>query len=119
MRETDVELEARRPGEKRRTARLQVRGAVVGLKRPRTADAGDPAELELTLVEACEVAAPKGVTPVHWRLLSSLPAGTAEQAEEIIQLYRLRWRIEQVFRALKSDGLKRPEVQNANTMKCR
>jgi hypothetical protein len=117
LKTADVELEARRPGEKRRTARLQVRGGVVGLKRPRTADAGDPAELELTLVEACEVAAPKGVTPVHWRLLSSLPAGTAEEAEEIIQLYRLRWRIEQVFRALKSDGLKLPEVQMQNGTK--
>jgi hypothetical protein len=107
----DVDLEARRPGEKRRTARLQVRAGGVCLKRPRTADAGDPAELELTLVEAREVGAPKGVTPVHWRLLSSLPADTAGQAEEIIQFYRLRWRIEQVFRALKSDGLKLPEVQ--------
>ena len=27
------------------------------------------------------------------------------QANEVVQLYRLRWRIEQTFRALKSDGL--------------
>jgi len=117
LKTTDVELEARRPGEKRRTARLEVRGGVVRLRRPKTADAGDPAELELTLVEAREVGAPKGVTAVHWRLLSSLPADTAEQAEEIIQLYRLRWRIEQVFRALKSDGLRLPEVQMQNGTK--
>lgn len=117
LRTTEVELEARRPGEKRRTARLQVRAGVVRLRRPRTADAGDPATLELTLVEAREVGAPKGVTPVHWRLLSSLPADTAEQADEIIQLYRLRWRIEQVFRALKSDGLQLPEVQMQNGSK--
>ena len=117
LKTTEVELEARRPGEKRRTARLQVRAGEVRLKRPQTADAGDPAMLALTLVEAREVAAPKGVTPVHWRLLSSLPAGTAAQAEEIIQLYRLRWRIEQVFRALKSEGLKLPEVQMQNGSK--
>jgi DDE family transposase len=117
LKTTDVELEARRPGEKRRTARLEVRGGVVRLRRPKTADACDPAELELTLVEAREVGAPKGVTAVHWRLLSSLPADTTEQAEEIIQLYRLRWRIEQVFRALKSDGLKLPEVQMQNGTK--
>lgn len=117
LKTTEVELEARRPGEKRRTARLEVRAGVVGMKRPRTADAGDPAALELTLVEAREVGAPKGVTPVHWRLLSTLPAETAEQADEIIQLYRLRWRIEQVFRALKSDGLKLPEVQMQNGTK--
>lgn len=113
----DVDLEARRPGEQRRTARLQVRAGTVRLKRPRTADAGDPAELELSLVEAREVGAPKGVTAVHWRLLSSLPAASAEQAEEIIGFYRLRWRIEQVFRALKSDGLKLAEVQMQNGVK--
>lgn len=112
-----VDLEARRPGEQRRTAHLQVRAGVVRLKRPPTADAGDPVELELTLVEAREIGAPKGVTAVHWRLLSSLPADTAKQAEEIIQFYRLRWRIEQVFRALKSDGLKLPEVQMQNGAK--
>ena len=117
LKTTDVALEARRPGEKKRTATLHVRAGVVRLRRPQTADAGDPAWLELTLVEAREVAAPKGVTPVHWRLLSSLPASTAAQADEIVQFYRLRWRIEQVFRALKSDGLKLPEVQMQNGTK--
>lgn len=117
LKATEVELEARRPGERRRLAKLAVRAGVVRLKRPRTADRGDPAWLDLTLVEAREVAPPGGVTPVHWRLLSSLPAETAEQADEIIQFYRLRWRIEQVFRALKSDGLKLPEVQMQNGTK--
>jgi len=117
LKTTEVDLEARRPGERRRTARLEVRAGMVRLKRPTTADSGDPAWLDLTLVEAHEVGAPKGVTPVHWRLLSSLPADTAAQADEIIQFYRLRWRIEQVFRALKSDGLKLPEVQMQNGTK--
>jgi DDE family transposase len=117
LKTTEVELEARRPGERRRTARLEVRAGTVRLKRPRTADSGDPAWLDLTLVEAREIGAPKGTTPVHWRLLSSLPADTAEQVDEIIQFYRLRWRIEQVFRALKSDGLKLPEVQMQNGTK--
>jgi hypothetical protein len=49
--------------------------------------------------------------------LSTLPADTAAEAEEIVQLYRLRWRIEQVFRALKSEGLKLHEVQMQNGTK--
>lgn len=117
LKTTVVDLEARRAGERRRTARLETRAGVVRLKRPKTADAGDPAWLDLTLVEVREVGAPKGVTPVHWRLLSSLPAETEGQADEIVQFYRLRWRIEQVFRALKSDGLKLPEVQMQNGAK--
>jgi hypothetical protein len=32
-------------------------------------------------------------------------------AQEIVRLYRLRWRIEQVFRAMKSDGLRLEETQ--------
>jgi len=38
-------------------------------------------------------------------LLTTHSVARAEDAGEIVQLYRLRWRIEQVFRALKSDGL--------------
>ena len=40
-----------------------------------------------------------------WRLLTTRKVTCAAQAEDIVQLYRLRWRIEQIFRALKSDGL--------------
>jgi TolB-like protein len=32
-------------------------------------------------------------------------------AQEIVRLYRLRWRIEQVFRSMKSDGLRLEETQ--------
>jgi hypothetical protein len=117
LRTVSVDLEARRPGEKRRTAALQMRAGQVVVKRPQTAGAGDAPTLELTLVEVREVGAPKGAAPVHWRLLSTLPADTAAEAEEIVQLYRLRWRIEQVFRALKSEGLKLHEVQMQNGTK--
>ena len=34
-----------------------------------------------------------------------MPIATAAQANEVVQLYRMRSRIEQVFRALKSDAL--------------
>ena len=33
------------------------------------------------------------------------PVADQVSAEDVVQLYRLRWRIEQTFRALKSDGL--------------
>ena len=37
--------------------------------------------------------------------------GTAAEAAEVVRLYRLRWRIEEVFRVLKSDGLKLEDTQ--------
>lgn len=44
-------------------------------------------------------------TAIKWVLLTSLPVETIEQALEIIDIYRNRWHIEQLFRVLKRDGL--------------
>ena len=49
--------------------------------------------------------------PLLWRLVTTLPVETLEQAMEVVRLYRLRWRIEEVFRALESDGLKLEDSQ--------
>jgi Transposase DDE domain len=94
-----------------RTAQVAVRAGRVWIKRPGTdRENTDPERLEVTLVVATEVDAPEvdasaKVTPLCWRLLTTLPALDLAQAMEAVRCYRLRWRIEQVFRALKSDGL--------------
>jgi DDE family transposase len=107
-----LRLPARRPGEVARTAEIALRAGEVQIKRPRySGHEHDPASIALTLVEAFEVAPPEDVPPVHWRLLTTLPVKDAAAARDIIALYRLRWRIEQTFRALKSDGLGLPDVQ--------
>jgi Transposase DDE domain len=103
---SDVRVAPRGPGDKGRIAKVELRAGTVHIKRPLTACRDDvAAAIELTLVEAREVDAPRGKTALLWRLLTTLPVTTAEQANEVVQLYRMRWRIEQVFRALKSDGL--------------
>jgi hypothetical protein len=48
--------------------------------------------------------------PIEWLLLTSIPVLNTEQALQIIQYYRWRWVIEQVFRTLKSKGL---DIQNS------
>jgi len=35
----------------------------------------------------------------------------ADSAAEIVRLYRLRWKIEEIFRSLKSDGLRLEDIQ--------
>jgi hypothetical protein len=103
---TSVKVAPRGPGDKGRTAKVALRAGRVRIARPDTVRRDDaPEEIELTLVEAREIDAPPGKTALLWRLLTTHPVSTAEQAEEAVQLYRLRWRIEQIFRALKSDGL--------------
>jgi hypothetical protein len=101
-----VRVAPRGPGDKERIANVELRTARVSIVRPAAyVDKGFPETVEITLVEAREVGAPKGKTPLLWRLLTTLEANTVEQTCDIVRFYRLRWRIEQTFRALKSDGL--------------
>ncbi len=117
----DVPLEARgnlevavgaKPGQKARQARLRLSAGMVRLARPRNgAEGEDPDSLTLNMVETVEMAPPKGVKALHWRLFTTLAVDSAEAAADVVRLYRLRWRIEEVFRVLKSDGLKLEDTQ--------
>ena len=103
---TKVRVAPRGPGDKGRTATVALRARRVSLARPAHLSRLDlPPAVELTLVEAEEIAPPPGQPPLLWRLITTHPAAAAEEAEEVVRLYRLRWRIEEVFRVLKSDGL--------------
>ena len=101
-----VRVAPRGPGDKGRIATVELRAGTVRIARPAVIKGvSAPEAVELTLVEAREINAPSGKAPLHWRLLTTHAVTCAAQAEEVVQLYRLRWRIEQIFRALKSDGL--------------
>ena len=91
-----------------------LRAGGVVLRHPRHArQEGDAASIAITLVEALEADPPAGAAPLHWRLLTTLPAGNAAEAADVVRLYRLRWRIEQTFRMLKTHGLCIEDVQTA------
>jgi hypothetical protein len=108
----EVQVAPRGPGDKGRTARVAIRADRVRIEKPKgKVRTHDPQTLEIGLVEARELEAPAGATPLHWRLLTTLPVARRADACEVVRLYRLRWRIEQVFRALKSDGLALEETQ--------
>ena len=108
----------RAPGARDRTARVAVSFGKATIAKPKTGAipkpgraGGDPEACEISVVVASEIEAPAGTKPLLWRLLTTLPVETAEDALEIIRLYRLRWRIEEVFRVLKRDGLALEETQ--------
>src|ERR1700733_9301720 len=102
----------RRVGDPGRVATVAPRAGPVTLKRPCQGFAKtDAAPVSRALVEAREINAAANQEPLHWRLLTSLEVGDAAAACEIVRLYRLRWRIEEVFRALKSDGMRLEETQ--------
>lgn len=100
----DLDLPAK-PGRAARTARLAVRFATMELSRPdRGFRSGLPATLPVQLVDVREVDPPPGEPPIHWRLLTTRPVENAAQAWEMVELYRRRWAIEQLFRTLKTKG---------------
>ena len=113
------------PGDIGRIARVAVSFGLVTIAKPKTGRATpDAKQVTLHLVVAREIGEPSpGLTggsgpPVLWRLLTTMPVETIEDALEIIRLYRLRWRIEQVFRVLKQDGLalEKTQVEQASSL---
>jgi hypothetical protein len=108
-----VRVPPRRPGDAGRQAELAIKAGCVRIARPGNcpASSGLPREIALTLVEAIEIDPPSPKQAIAWRLLTTHAAAGAAEAASIIDLYRLRWRIEQVFRALKSDGMRLEDTQ--------
>jgi hypothetical protein len=94
------------PGRAAREAVLSLRACRVAIDRPRTraASAGLPATVDLTLVEACEVEPPAGVPAAHWRLLTTHAIDSFADATRLVDFYRQRWTIEQLFRVMKTKG---------------
>lgn len=61
-----------------------------------------PSPLTMWVVYAVEVDAPKGVEPIQWILLTSLPVESFEDAWLVLTYYEKRWLIEEWHKALKS-----------------
>lgn len=103
----------RRPGDPGRETQLAIKAGRVRIARPKSRPASSPLprEITLTLVEAIEIDPPNPKQAITWRLLTTHAVEDAAAAAAIIDLYRLRWRIEQVFRALKTDGMQLEDSQ--------
>jgi hypothetical protein len=94
------------PGRKERVTELAVRFSSVELCRPLHGAAPDlPDTIALMLVDVREVSAPENGEPIHWRLLTTHTVTSLGEAGGIVDIYRMRWTIEEFFRTLKSAGL--------------
>ena len=107
-----IELPGRALGEKARTAVLDLRFGTLAIARPtHKGNEGLCASVRLQTIEVREVDAPPGIEPLHWRLLTTHTLDNAAQAWAVVDLYRRRWTIEQLFRLLKSQGLQLEDSQ--------
>lgn len=93
------------PGRKARTAEIAIRFSRVALCKPLHGAAHDlPATIALTMVDVRETSAPEDGKPIHWRLLTTHAVTNSGEARRIVDLYRMRWAIEEFFRTLKTAG---------------
>lgn len=93
------------PGRKARTAELTIRFSPVVLRKPLHGAAPDlPKTVTMNLVDVRETSQPQDGEPVHWRLLTTHTVTNLGEARRIVDLYRMRWTIEEFFRTLKTAG---------------
>jgi hypothetical protein len=103
--ETTIDV-PRKQGQKARQAALELRSTQVSIrinKKMRAREASLREPLTLWLVEAREVDAGKDVRePLRWYLWTTEEVGDEAAALRVLQMYCLRWRIEDLFYTLKS-----------------
>jgi Transposase DDE domain len=58
--------------------------------------------LKVNVVAVTERHCPKGQEPVAWYLVTNEPIETVEQVAAIVDAYRARWVVEELFKALKT-----------------
>lgn len=99
---TQVSKSARSRSREARTAEVEIRKATIGLCRPLHGDRRLPKSIQVNVVLVEEPHPPAGAEPISWMLVSTLPIGTDEEVQQIIESYCTRWQIEVFFRTLKS-----------------
>jgi len=106
-----IELLAREPGRVARTAKLELGFGTVEIVRPSGEwDRSLAKTVTLRAIDVREIDTPPGVEPLHWRLLTTHAIADAAEAWRIVDWYRARWTIEQLFRVT-SVRLKTKQIQ--------
>ena len=87
----------------KRKASMELKWDKIALVKPQSCqDDTLPDVKEVYVVEAKE----KKANGILWRIYTTHPVTTAQQALQIIQWYKQRWYIEQIHRLLKTDGFR-------------
>ena len=98
-----VTAKKRHPARPERAARLAIGSKTVRIARSKyNGSATGAPHLTLNVVRVWEPEPPQGQEPVEWLLITNLPAESPGQLEVIVDLYRLRWTVEEFFKALKT-----------------
>lgn len=95
-----------RVGRQRQQITLAIKFSKVRIRKPVSSRLKEcPPDQELYVVEAKELSDKPDKDKIYWRLLTTHTVENLEKALQIIEWYRCRWYIEQVFRLLKQKGV--------------
>ena len=86
-------------GRPARNARMALRFRRVTLPAPR---GSEEEPVKVSAIHMCEISPPEGARPIEWYLLTTMAVTTLEEAKQMVEHYTLRWRVEDIFRVLKS-----------------
>jgi Transposase DNA-binding/Transposase DDE domain len=112
----EVEL-PQRGGRAERKAKLRLTSATVELRRPKSLEVKYPSTLEVNAVLAEELKPPKGEAALSWMLLTTEPVESLADVENVLEWYRMRWRIEVFHKAWKTGaGVERQRLQTAENL---
>lgn len=110
----DVEMDKRIQRTKR-TAELEIRFCKITISKPTSSKMqGIPTKKELYVIEAKEINPPQNEPGIYWRLLTTHQVEDFDTALLIIEWYRCRWYIEQLFRLLKNKGFQIENIELEN-----
>lgn len=106
------------PARGAREAKLSIRHGEFDLRAPDATKLRVRSALRLRVVEVKELAPPEGEAPVYWRLLTTLPVESTEDALRVVDIYRRRWLIEEFFKSLKTGCALRERQANSVRTLC-
>jgi hypothetical protein len=86
-----------------REAKLGVSATAVEIRRTRgRANPNTPPRFAVNAVRVFEIDPPSEVDPIEWVLLTNLPIATKRDLAFVVDNYRARWMIEELFKAVKT-----------------
>lgn len=101
-----------------RLAKLEISAMTMEIKRPTLQmDQLLPDVCDLNVVRVWEASAPDGEAPVEWLLYTNEAIETDDQVLAVVDAYRARWRIEELFKALKTGcALEKRQLESLETL---
>ncbi len=105
-----------RAGRKARKAQMTLSYQSITLSKPRRIEG--ESELAINVI-ICQEKESTHESPLCWILYTTEPINTAEDAQQLVRYYELRWRVEEFHKTWKTDGTEVEELrlQHCNNIK--